>query len=316
MSDTQDLLAILNAHGQSFIQHFDLPVPGPSKKRKHEEEAEASESDEEEWHGITHDEGSEEEEDGETNEEDSDMYDEDGDFVADSSTVAAPNVVVFSDTSGVRTSAYDPSTKASMKSFMSSRVSKIANEGQSTEFLKSLTSAEEEEEKTNTQNDALLHKLLHTKLLSGSLDTELELTSAQRKKALAGRVAELAGGARLGKGEKFVRKAERNQNSKSVRMGLASKEKQRSEARLDEAKNMGNYHRSLKKVYEDPDDAKKSKRGRERGIGMGVGRFSGGILKLSREDISKVNDSGRGGRGGRGGGRGRGRGGSNKRGKR
>lgn len=62
----------------------------------------------------------------------------------------------------------------------------------------------------------------------------MELTPAQRKKALAGRVAELAGGARLGKGEKSVRKAERNQNSKSVRMGLVSKEKQRSEARLDE----------------------------------------------------------------------------------
>jgi len=42
---------------------------------------------------------------------------------------------------------------------------------------------------------------------------------------------------------------------------------------------------------------------------MGVGRFSGGMLKLSREDMSAAQGSGTKGRGGsRGTGRGRGRG--------
>ncbi len=75
---------------------------------------------------------------------------------------------------------------------------------------------------------------------------------------------------------------------------------------------MGNYHRSLKKVFEDPDASSKKKE-RERGLRMGVGKFSGGMLKLSREEISQVNGQPRGKRidnrgGGRGRGRGRGRG--------
>jgi hypothetical protein len=64
-------------------------------------------------------------------------------------------------------------------------------------------------DRTNAQNDAILHKLVHTKLLSGSLSTELELTPSQRRKALAGRVLELIGEAKLGRGEKLVRDAER-----------------------------------------------------------------------------------------------------------
>ena len=74
--------------------------------------------------------------------------------------------------------------------------------------------------RTNLQNDALLHKLVHTQLLSGSLNSELDMTPAQKRKALEGRVLELAGGAKLGKGESLVREGERKKASKRVRMGL------------------------------------------------------------------------------------------------
>jgi hypothetical protein len=88
--------------------------------------------------------------------------------------------------------------------------------------------------RTNSQNDAILHRLIHTKLLSGSLNPDLDLTPSHRRKALAGRVLEAAGGAKLGKGEKAVREAERNQAAKRVRLGIVEKQKQREQQRLEE----------------------------------------------------------------------------------
>lgn len=76
--------------------------------------------------------------------------------------------------------------------------------------------------------------MIHTKLLSGSLNPELNLTSAQRKKALAGRVLEVSGTAKLGKGESAVRTTERNQAAKRVRDGLLAKKKEREAKELEE----------------------------------------------------------------------------------
>lgn len=87
---------------------------------------------------------------------------------------------------------------------------------------------------TDIQNDALLHRLIHTKLLSGSLNPELDLTPAERKKALAGRVLELSGGSKLGKGERAVRETERNKAAKRVREGLLDKKKERERKELEE----------------------------------------------------------------------------------
>jgi hypothetical protein len=87
---------------------------------------------------------------------------------------------------------------------------------------------------TNAQNDALLHRLVHTQLLSGSLNPELGLTSAQRKKAMDGRILELAGSSKLGQGEKMVRAQERDKASKRVREGLLEKQKQRREKMIQE----------------------------------------------------------------------------------
>lgn len=84
----------------------------------------------------------------------------------------------------------------------------------------------------------MLHKLVHTKLLSGSLTTELELTPAQRRKALAGRVLELTGEAKLGKGERIVRDAEKRKAAKRVREGLAHKQKERNVQELEEVRTL------------------------------------------------------------------------------
>ena len=77
---------------------------------------------------------------------------------------------------------------------------------------------------------------MHTQLLSGSLNPDLDLTPAQRKKALAGRVLEAAGKAKLGKGEATVRHAERNRAAKHVRDGLHEKQKERQKKELEEVR--------------------------------------------------------------------------------
>ena len=70
--------------------------------------------------------------------------------------------------------------------------------------------------------------------MSGSLNDELGLTPAQRKKALAGRILEVSAGVKLGKGEKVVREAERNKAAKRVREGLLEKKKEREKNELEE----------------------------------------------------------------------------------
>lgn len=59
------------------------------------------------------------------------------------------------------------------------------------------------------------------------------MTPAQRRKALAGRVLEAAGKAKLGKGETAVRAKERNKAAKHVRDGLVAKQKERGQKQLE-----------------------------------------------------------------------------------
>jgi len=66
------------------------------------------------------------------------------------------------------------------------------------------------------------------------LNPELNLTPAKRRKALAGRILELTGEAKLGKGEKSVREAEKLKAAKRVREGLSQKQKERHEQELEE----------------------------------------------------------------------------------
>lgn len=94
----------------------------------------------------------------------------------------------------------------------------------------------------NRQNDVLLHKLIHTQLLSGAANSdELNLTGAQRRKALEGRVLELAEKSKIGKGESLVRKAERNKAAKRVRLGIEAKQRARMKQKLEEACRFPSY---------------------------------------------------------------------------
>lgn len=171
----------------------------------------------------------------------------------------------------------------------------------------------------------MLHDLIQTSLLSGSLaDPGSSKSSSQKRKALEGRAMELAGIAKRGRGERTLKHAERGKAAKRVRVGMEAKEAEVNAKRLEEAsdyacakqrsvlihaiqaKNVGNYHPTIKKLF--GEDGAAPQRKRERGLGMGIGKFVGGTLKLTARDLASV----RGGRGaggrGAGGGRGRGRG--------
>lgn len=83
----------------------------------------------------------------------------------------------------------------------------------------------------------LLHKLIHTQLLSGVANPdELNLTGSQRRKALEGRVLELAEKTKIGKGESLVRKAERSKAAKRVRLGIEAKQRARVKQKLEEVR--------------------------------------------------------------------------------
>ncbi|KAJ8086518.1 hypothetical protein PM082_005341 [Marasmius tenuissimus] len=279
MADEKELLKLLQSHGEQFMASFGGQATKPNTKNKASEETETSHSSDEgsEWGGI--EQSSDEEGEGEDTLEDVGSDYNDDEFVQGSST--APNVVFYSETKTEK-----PANRTNGKQFMSSRISKLRDQG-SQKSEKPSTAEDEADERTNMENDALLHRLVHTKLLSGSLNSELDLSHAQRQKALSGRVLELSGGAKLGRGEKLVKRDERNKASKSVREGLVRKEKERQKAQLEEAKNLGTYHPKLKRLFEDTLTENKPKK-RQRGLQMGVGKFSGGTLKLSREEISRV----------------------------
>jgi len=280
----EGLLNILQTHGQKFLDSFEAPED-KKRKRKHtsrgfsesgraaklakrEGSADTSSS-AEGWTGFGSD----------THIEDDDR--ESHSFAGEvthfeaSTSVQKPDVIVFSG-SGAKLS--ETFTKAQARAFMSSKVSQLSDPKQ--EYKKRDASDEDEDDElTNAQNDALLHRLVHTQLLSGSLNPELNLTSAQRKKALEGRILELAGSSKLGQGEKTIRAKERDKASKRVREGMLGKQKQRRERLVQEAKEMGNYHPASKMLFQDPSE-KNTKRSREKGLGMGVGSFGGGMLKL------------------------------------
>nr|GAT54055.1 predicted protein [Mycena chlorophos] len=254
-SPNDHLLEILNAHGQEFLASFGLPTTAPKRKAdepsprptKLQKTGSAGTEEEEEWGGI-------QASDDEDDEDGSDFEQEDDEF-----TSGVPqNVVVFAQPATGARSDQGFST-AQKKAFLSSKVSKMRDDGPAQAASPS-TPEVDEEERTNAQNDALLHRLVHTKLLSGSLNAELDLTPAQRKKALAGRVMELSGDAKLGKGEKRVREGERNKASKSVREGLVRKQKERQDRQLEEAKNLGNYHPTIKKLFDDTSTSKAPKK--------------------------------------------------------
>ncbi|KLO16335.1 hypothetical protein SCHPADRAFT_217011 [Schizopora paradoxa] len=287
--DEAALLAILQAHGQQFAEAFGDTsfVQGSSKKRKLDPETELkpdedtdSESDDE-WEGFSND------DDSVGNSEEGEEIDND-EFSSETVVrVKQPETIVFGEPRSTNVSGR--MSKQQVKAFMSSKVTKLRHD----DVARNPSSVEvgdddeeqEEEERTNLQNDALLHKLIHTQLLSAR-SSDASLKPAERKRVVQGRILELAAGAKLGSGEKSVKLEEQKRASKKIRLGLERKASEREAQTLEQAKNLGNYHSSIKHLFGAQSKGQPDRRKRDKGLKMGVGRFAGGVLKLSKKDFS------------------------------
>lgn len=195
--------------------------------------------------------------------------------------------------------------KKGWKAFMSSKIDKIGTEDELAAASK-LTTAEEEEEKQLVANDRLLSELLSTTLFApgsgttskgksnlSSNDTiarimELSATDTQRKGQALGR----------GWGENELKRQQLSKAPAAIRQGMRKAAGERRDKEREKAKELGTWHPSLKESYANKATAtemglKKETRKRQRGLGMGIGKFQGGMLKLSSQEISKVNGKGR-----------------------
>lgn len=154
-------------------------------------------------------------------------------------------------------------------------------------------------EADNFKHDLALQRLLKESHLLDSAD-DLAPTGKNRLKALDLRMQELGAKSSLYK----------QKMPDAHRRGINAKAASKDEKRRREAKENGIILERPSKVSKSSNNGR-----RERGVGgASIGKFSGGTLNLSKQDLfsmkSKPSRSSRGGRGGRGGrGRGGGRGG-------
>ncbi|EJT97612.1 hypothetical protein DACRYDRAFT_24990 [Dacryopinax primogenitus] len=290
--DRGTMLAALEAHGQAFLRSFGpsaIPVHGVKRKRKesinsHTDNVDSSnpqQGDEDEWHGFG-DDGPDHYQSMPSN--DASKMDLPASGRPATDRPKTPVVVDFSHSRRPLSSA---GQARSDKTFMSSKISKMKEDVSQRGDATAGQNEDDEQQLSDLRNDAELHRIIHTQLLSGSLDPMMDLKPSQKKKAMAGRVLEVAGKVKLGAGETDVRKEEHNKASKHIREGIRKKQKERAAQDLEEAKQLGNYHPTIKRLFAASSQPSAPNK-RARGIGSGVGKFVGGTLKLSHAEIASV----------------------------
>ncbi|WVW79549.1 hypothetical protein I302_101518 [Kwoniella bestiolae CBS 10118] len=188
--------------------------------------------------------------------------------------------------------------------------------------------SEDLDEQSNLKLDQTLHKMLLTTLLpSSALDTVSR--PSEKRNHLQGRLMELASYQLPGEGIQSLKSSELSKLPAHIRTGIIHKQAKREKAKKEEERAAGNVDKRFGGLGDGGRsggggrEVQRAEVGREvgkkkgmagrtrddseraRGLSLGVGRFQGGTLKLSREEIRSVNGAGdRGGRGGRGGKRG------------
>jgi hypothetical protein len=233
-----------------------------------------------------------------------------------------PETVVFGQSSGSSAPTSSGSERrGDWRKFMSSKVTTKTDEEKKAELLKTQkspktkkaapegeTAKEQEDEKQAETNDRALSNLLSTTLFApggagsssvrsngrpnlGSNDTLarlLELTSSDTSKG-------------RGLGAAMLKSQDMSKMPATIRHGMRRVELENQERELQRQKELGNYHHSIKGLIGKRDgldlilgtkEKDRRKRTREKGLSMGVGKFSGGTLKLSDGDVQRINKSG------------------------
>ncbi|KAG2197909.1 hypothetical protein INT46_003216 [Mucor plumbeus] len=190
------------------------------------------------------------------------------------SKTSGPNVVVFD--GSVLQKKPSLEDKASKKRFLDSRISTV-DPLDVVEQKNKPTVKDIEEETENQKHDVELKQLLATSNLLEELERE-EMTSKERRKNTMKKLEGL--GVKSSPGEKMPL---------SVKLSLDESRKQKGIKKLQEAKDMGIYDKSLKHLYV---KTKEKKRDRDPGITNGIGRMKGATLTINKSDIERIKRQG------------------------
>ncbi|WVQ70483.1 hypothetical protein IAR50_000002 [Cryptococcus sp. DSM 104548] len=352
-------LAALEAHSRALLG---LP-PLPTASRPADDDISGEYDDEDQESGEEEGEGEEFESDDGWGAEDGFVSDSEDEFAVQAPTTqqSKPNtpatetsnvpVVVFDQPSAASTSTL---SKAERRAFLNGTSTKMMGIASTPDYPPSSsrkrsrqTAEEDDEDATAASLDKSLHSMLLNSLLPEHASS-LASRPVDKRNAMSARLLELANYELPGEGSKVMKTQHLSKHSAKIRTGMVHKQEARDKAKRQEAIESGNHVRGMSSLGEGlkksggkasqrammgmetgkkkgMESRKKGDEDRSRGLGMGVGRFAGGMLKLSKSEIDGVNgdmerrrESSRGGRGGRGrggrggrggGGRGGGRGG-------
>ncbi|KIO33950.1 hypothetical protein M407DRAFT_3705 [Tulasnella calospora MUT 4182] len=283
-----EALAMLQVQGQAFLQSFGNAIPEllptkVAKKKPRIEDTPSLEEADEEWCGL------DSEDEVPSIKERARRPKRASESGVKVTPDPASNVVVFSEPRGsVSTSI----SKRDAKALMSSKVSKIhstpgADDDQPTE-------ADGEQEQSLNLKDKELFRLLHTRLLAGTTSSAVHQTNGERRRALQGRVIELAGGAKVGHGLKVLHHQYKVHQPKRTRDVIEKKEQATDAARKAEFEENGIFHKDNKKSLFLQVRKHKTKP-RLGGIGEGIGKYKDGTLTLSKAEIASITGTSSGG---------------------
>ncbi|OWZ69104.1 hypothetical protein AYX15_00284 [Cryptococcus neoformans] len=332
-------LAALEAHSRALLGLPPMPIESASEDD--DSEAEDDEDDEDEENDEEEGTGEEYISDDGWGAEDGFVSDSEDEFAngqskasPSSSTPRVPEVVFDPSTANGGSSI--PTSKAERRAFLTGTSIKMMGITAQSDYLPgrprsrpSASTDADAEGDLEDRNNASLDKTLHSMLLTTLLPSHAASTASRpvdKRNAMSARLLELAQYELPGEGSKVVKNKHLSKHPAAVRTGLLHKREKREKAQRQVAIESGNYVRGVGGLGEGLKRAgshkgeqraavgmetgkkkgmegrKKSDADRSRGLGMGVGRFEGGVLKLSESDIAGVNGGGsKGGRKGKGG---------------
>ncbi|KAG0248502.1 hypothetical protein BG011_010212 [Mortierella polycephala] len=191
-----------------------------------------------------------------------------------------PEVVVFDASKMDRkgTSSSSGGTEFSFKKFMSSKISKLDEAPPPTE--NPLTADEKAEELENRRNDTELHSLIKASRLLEQYSAE-QLDGVDRRRHQRDQLISLG-----------IQKKEKIKVPLQIGFGMMAKQRERDIKELEEAKNNGTYHKSIKHTFAAAGGKKKEKSRSDRGLKTSMGRFKNGVLTLTGKEIKSVQREG------------------------
>ncbi|KAF9426341.1 hypothetical protein BGZ94_006656 [Podila epigama] len=176
------------------------------------------------------------------------------------------------------TSASAGGTEFNFKKFMSSKISKLDEAPAPME--NPLTAQEKAEELENKRNDAELHSLIKNSRLLEQYNAE-HLDGVDRRRHQRDQLVSLG-----------IQKKEKIRVPFQISLGMMAKQRERDVKELEEAKNNGTYHKSIKHTFAAAGGKKKERSRSDRGLKTSMGRFKNGTLVLSEREIKSVQREG------------------------